>query len=134
MSLTADAVRRNPTLLMTSNVQYGVDESTDQRRTLGPAESYGSVDNRSQQGASSSSSPSASDTTHGSQSRTTLNGTETADPSASSQNSIPRVQRHWTRQRVDDWLNAPRDEREQILEGFRERTRNHATFNKLRPV
>ena len=126
MSLTADIARPAPPNLDASLIPVCVVESTDQRHVLGSAGScHFEVGTRERQVTSSSSSRASSSTM-------TVEGTDnTAYPSATSRESIPPRERHWTRQRVEDWLNAPSEERQVILDGFRERTSGHAAFQRL---
>ena len=129
MSLTADAGRLTPPDLEASILPDGVDESTSSRHPIEPADRRHSLVGIRRRQATR---PSFQTSAHTPSSTTTQEDLDsTAYPSATSQDSLPRLQRHWTRQRLQDWFNTARDEQQAILEGFRERTQGHAAFNRV---
>ena len=126
MPLTADIARLRPPYLIASTIPDSVAESADQRHVLGSAgRCHFEVGTREHQVTNSSSGYTSNNTT-------TVEGTDnTAYPSAYSRESVPPCERHWTRQRVEDWLNAPSEKCQVILDGFRECTSGYAAFQHL---
>ena len=106
MSLTADTERQRPPYLDASTIPDCVAESADQRHVLGSAgRCHLEVGTHEHQVINTSSGSTSNSTT-------TVEGTDnTAYPSAYSRESVPPRERHWTRQRVEDWLNAPSEKR-----------------------
>ena len=129
MSLTADAGRLAPPDLETSIIPDSVDESTSNRHLIEPADSRHSLVGIRRRRATRPTFPTSTNSSSSTTTREDLDST--AYPSAASQDSIPRIQRHWTRQRLHDWFNTASDEQQAVLDEFRQRTQGHATFNHL---
>ena len=127
--LTADTGRLAPPDLDASTYPGGVEESTSEPHPIEPAGCrHLQVGTRRRQAARSSSSNATSQAS----TTTTLEASDsTAYPSAYSQESLPRLERHFTRQRIYDWLHTTDEARQTVLEGFRDRTQGHSAFNRL---
>ena len=129
MSLTADTGRLAPPDLEASIIPDSVDESTSNRHLIESADSRHSPVGIRRRQAARQTFPNSTSSSSSTTTREDLDST--AYPSAASHESVPRIQRHWTRQRLDDWFNTSSEEQQAVLDGFRERTQGHAAFNRL---